>query len=297
MALIKCYECGAQISDQATSCPKCGAPLKNIIICEDCGNEIIEGMEACPKCGCPVEKRITCEDCGAEVLESMEACPKCGCPNPLYNTFQKENVEKSLSGYNAKKYYIVIICIIAAALFLVLAIKGIGIFLNNNDSDNSVEENYETVFEDEDENLRYALKKLEQYAKEKFYIKTDEVLRNQIDDCHFALLFAEELDVTNEGFSQRIVIEEYENDKNEEWSSEWSYFPKSSKLINQIELKLQEGCFYDNKGNKVGIVILHFLAGPGDDFGQGDDYLINEWDFELLTTEDVWYNGEYIRMQ
>lgn len=27
MALIKCYECGAMISDKATTCPKCGAPL------------------------------------------------------------------------------------------------------------------------------------------------------------------------------------------------------------------------------------------------------------------------------
>ena len=26
MALIKCYECGAEISDAATSCPRCGAP-------------------------------------------------------------------------------------------------------------------------------------------------------------------------------------------------------------------------------------------------------------------------------
>lgn len=28
MALIKCSECGNEVSDQANSCPKCGAPLK-----------------------------------------------------------------------------------------------------------------------------------------------------------------------------------------------------------------------------------------------------------------------------
>lgn len=27
MALIKCPECGAEISDLATTCPKCGAPI------------------------------------------------------------------------------------------------------------------------------------------------------------------------------------------------------------------------------------------------------------------------------
>ena len=29
MALIKCKECGKDISDQATSCPNCGAKMKN----------------------------------------------------------------------------------------------------------------------------------------------------------------------------------------------------------------------------------------------------------------------------
>lgn len=32
MALIKCSECGTEISDQAPSCPKCGFPTKNIKI-------------------------------------------------------------------------------------------------------------------------------------------------------------------------------------------------------------------------------------------------------------------------
>lgn len=27
MALIKCTECGEQVSDQAATCPKCGAPI------------------------------------------------------------------------------------------------------------------------------------------------------------------------------------------------------------------------------------------------------------------------------
>lgn len=32
MALIKCNECGKDISDQAVSCPSCGNPLKDKII-------------------------------------------------------------------------------------------------------------------------------------------------------------------------------------------------------------------------------------------------------------------------
>jgi DNA-directed RNA polymerase subunit RPC12/RpoP len=40
MALIKCHECGNEVSDQAQACPKCGAPViarirrqqKNVLI-------------------------------------------------------------------------------------------------------------------------------------------------------------------------------------------------------------------------------------------------------------------------
>jgi hypothetical protein len=32
MSLIKCSECGTEISDQAPACPKCGNPMKPVII-------------------------------------------------------------------------------------------------------------------------------------------------------------------------------------------------------------------------------------------------------------------------
>ena len=31
MALIKCYECGKEISDKALACPKCGCPVESIV--------------------------------------------------------------------------------------------------------------------------------------------------------------------------------------------------------------------------------------------------------------------------
>lgn len=49
MALIKCTECSAEISDKASCCPKCGAP---VVVdkwrCSKCGNMISE--EPCPYC-------------------------------------------------------------------------------------------------------------------------------------------------------------------------------------------------------------------------------------------------------
>lgn len=49
MALIKCSECSAEISNKASCCPKCGAP---VVVhkwrCNQCGNMISE--EPCPYC-------------------------------------------------------------------------------------------------------------------------------------------------------------------------------------------------------------------------------------------------------
>ncbi len=53
MALIKCTECGEMISDKATTCPHCGAPIEKMIKCEDCGAEYSADAEMCPQCGCP----------------------------------------------------------------------------------------------------------------------------------------------------------------------------------------------------------------------------------------------------
>lgn len=43
MALIKCYECGAMISDKALDCPKCGAPISQDTVVNE---EKIDGLVA-----------------------------------------------------------------------------------------------------------------------------------------------------------------------------------------------------------------------------------------------------------
>ena len=49
MALIKCSECSAEISDKANCCPKCGAPVEvHKWRCSKCGNMI--SKESCPFC-------------------------------------------------------------------------------------------------------------------------------------------------------------------------------------------------------------------------------------------------------
>ena len=38
MALIKCPECGKQVSDKAPTCPSCGSPIDTTIRCPKCGS-------------------------------------------------------------------------------------------------------------------------------------------------------------------------------------------------------------------------------------------------------------------
>ncbi len=53
MALINCPECGKEISDQATSCPNCGTPIKKgeTKFCQHCGGQIDKECVVCPRCG------------------------------------------------------------------------------------------------------------------------------------------------------------------------------------------------------------------------------------------------------
>ena len=56
MAMIKCPECGAEISTRAVSCVKCGLPMSEIYICPECGEVMFRsGKTVCSKCGCPIE--------------------------------------------------------------------------------------------------------------------------------------------------------------------------------------------------------------------------------------------------
>lgn len=63
MALIKCPECGKEISDKAKKCPNCGKILIEDIIlkkvCMECGKEVPDDVIECPYCGCPIEIQNT----------------------------------------------------------------------------------------------------------------------------------------------------------------------------------------------------------------------------------------------
>lgn len=58
MAIIKCPECGHQVSEKAPSCPGCGVPIYGKIVkCPDCGEVYFDDQVMCPACHRPTEKK------------------------------------------------------------------------------------------------------------------------------------------------------------------------------------------------------------------------------------------------
>lgn len=53
MSLIKCSECGQEVSDKALACPHCGAPVVKDVYCTRCGAKYPETAAVCPSCGLP----------------------------------------------------------------------------------------------------------------------------------------------------------------------------------------------------------------------------------------------------
>ncbi|MGN0282793.1 MAG: zinc ribbon domain-containing protein [Prevotella sp.] len=57
MAIIKCPECGHQVSDKAATCPSCGVGIAGKIVrCPECGEIVFNDNVLCPKCHCPLDQ-------------------------------------------------------------------------------------------------------------------------------------------------------------------------------------------------------------------------------------------------
>ena len=55
MAIIKCPECGHQVSDQAKTCPSCGIDIAGKVMrCPECGDIVFSDSDECPNCHHPL---------------------------------------------------------------------------------------------------------------------------------------------------------------------------------------------------------------------------------------------------
>lgn len=77
MMLIKCTECGQEISEKAETCPNCGNPVEKKDICDENEKAVSDIYLNCP-------------DCGKQVSGTTIKCPQCGRPlNSVNQQYQQ----------------------------------------------------------------------------------------------------------------------------------------------------------------------------------------------------------------
>ena len=66
--IIKCPECGHQVSDRAKTCPSCGIDIAGKITrCPDCGEYIFKDDRECPNCHCSINASASLHEVEPEV--------------------------------------------------------------------------------------------------------------------------------------------------------------------------------------------------------------------------------------
>lgn len=102
MAIIKCPECGHQVSDQAKTCPSCGIEIAGKITkCPECGDVVFNDSDECPNCHHP--------------LNIPEVKPQLVTPRPEVTAEQEMSPAKG----GMKRTYVVLIVSFVVALLAV----------------------------------------------------------------------------------------------------------------------------------------------------------------------------------
>ncbi len=104
MAIIKCPECGHQISDKAPTCPNCGVEIAGKVRkCANCGNVYFNDEEMCPICHAPNPSRISGQD-------QMQTVPPPIPTTTQYQITKQPKTKKSRAPYIISFVIALIIC-------------------------------------------------------------------------------------------------------------------------------------------------------------------------------------------
>ena len=168
--IIKCPECGKEISASVHTCPNCGYPLvkdkittseKTTIVCPECKKEIPQGEDKCANCGYPINGsggNMKIEN--IKNLSTVIAVLLYGCSgfflyqgrdkmvnyySSEYSSFTKnayvggDAYNYIINGTYATSFFVLAVgFMITATLFLAISIY-IRIKLNNNKQDNKTD--------------------------------------------------------------------------------------------------------------------------------------------------------------
>lgn len=112
MAMVKCPECGGEISDKAKKCIHCGKVL------------IEEGLS-----------KKFCSECGKEVSIDAAECPFCGFPFEDEKVTGNNRVTVKSENNNSKKVKKVIIPVAIVAVIAIIAVLIFNVMRNNLNED------------------------------------------------------------------------------------------------------------------------------------------------------------------
>lgn len=168
MAIIKCPECGHEVSDQAPICPSCGVKIAgNVTRCPQCGEVYFKNMSACPKCHHSTDEKAP--------VDGVSMPPKI--PIPTNAATAKNNNQKK----KGKGIWIV------AFVIALIVCGGVYYFYQDKQTSNE-EEAYEYAMQSQDPTV------LEDYLNK--YKDADKAHRDSIQ-AHLAIFQQESQGWTN----------------------------------------------------------------------------------------------------
>jgi len=117
MSLIKCPECGKDISNEAPDCIYCGNPLNQNMFNTNTTNVFNQQQEE------TTTQKLLCSECGNQVNENDSVCENCG--NPLSAFIENEileNVEKIKTTADIVKLFFKILAYISFIAGIIILI-------------------------------------------------------------------------------------------------------------------------------------------------------------------------------
>lgn len=162
MAMIKCPECGRQISDKAPFCPCCGVAIAGKIIkCPQCGEVYFSDQEMCPNChhvtrlsgvvGNMAERNAANEAAvspvqQAEVTQRQEEAERPPVPPRIPTASDANGVATPPPVQKKKKNHGALV----TAIILALVLCGVCFYFYNNAKTSKEEEAYEYALKSDD---------------------------------------------------------------------------------------------------------------------------------------------------
>lgn len=123
--IIKCPECGHQVSDQAKTCPSCGVDIAgNVVVCRECGEVVLGSQTMCPNCHAVLTQQPV---------------------RPLQIKTNEEDTDDDNSKKPQKKKGKTVLWVLVVALVVTLSLVFSGLYMYQNMLKHNEEEAYENA--------------------------------------------------------------------------------------------------------------------------------------------------------